>query len=70
VPLSVQAMMKSRSGTMFPIWLYVLVAFIIAVLAFVLGQIMPGSGVVFVGLATTMWTACAASRRRRPGRRC
>ena len=55
---------------MFPIWLYVLVAFIIAVLAFVLGQIMPGSGVVFVGLATTMWTACAASRRRRPGRRC
>lgn len=42
---------------MFPSWLYLAVAFAIALLAFGIGQILPGVGIVFVALASTMWAA-------------
>ena len=50
-----------------PSWkAYLLVAAIIALSAFALGQLLPGAGVPFALLATTSWVACA--HRRRPGR--
>lgn len=53
---------------MFPIWVYLLVAAAIALVAFGVGQIVPGLGVAFVVLASTMWTAYSVSRQRRFGR--
>lgn len=49
---------------MFPMWTYLAVAAVIAVLAFAIGQIGPGLGVTFVALASTMWTAHAVHRGR------
>jgi hypothetical protein len=53
---------------MFSMWIYFVAAFAIAGLAFALGRIMPGAGVPFVILATSGWTAYAATRQRRLGR--
>jgi hypothetical protein len=50
---------------MFSMWVYFAAAFAIATLAFVLGQFVPGAGMPFVILTTTMWTAYAATRQRR-----
>ena len=54
---------------MFPIWIYVVVAFAIALIAFGVAQIVPGGGMVFVALAATLWTAYAVSRQRRASQR-
>ena len=54
---------------MLPMWVYGLVALAIALIAFGIGQVMPGMGVPFVALAATCWTAYAANRARRLGRR-
>lgn len=50
---------------MFPIWVYFAVALAIAVIAFGIGQLVPGVGVAFVAFATTMWTAIAVNRGRK-----
>lgn len=50
---------------MLPIWLYVAVALIIAFVAFGIAQLAPGYGVVFVAIASTMWTAFSFNRLRR-----
>ena len=51
---------------MFPVWVYFVVALAIALLAFGIGQLVPGLGVPFVALASTGWVAWSASRGRRP----
>ena len=51
---------------MFPIWIYFSIAFAIALVAFGIGQIMPGPGMPFVALASTMWTAYSVSRQKLP----
>lgn len=53
---------------MLPIGVYVVAALAIALIAFGIGQIIPGAGVVFVALASTMWTAYSATRQRRLSR--
>ena len=53
---------------MFPIWVYFAVAVAIAIVAFGIGQLVPGLGVAFVALASTMWTAFAVYRGRRAAR--
>lgn len=50
---------------MFPIWVYVVVAAVLALIAFGIGQVVPGLGIAFVGLSTTMWTAYVVDRGRR-----
>ena len=54
---------------MFSVWLYLVVAAAIAVLAFAIGQILPGAGVPFAAFASTLWTAYSVSRQRgsKPG---
>lgn len=47
---------------MMPLWVYFVVAFAIALIAFGIGQIAPGYGVPFVALAATLWAAYSASR--------
>lgn len=47
---------------MFPIWVYFAVALVIALIAFGIGQLVPGLGVAFVALSSTMWTAYAVHR--------
>ncbi|SDD12044.1 hypothetical protein SAMN05444678_10977 [Sphingomonas sp. YR710] len=42
-----------------------IVALSIAVTAFALGQFVKGAGVIFVIMASTMWTAYSASRQSR-----
>jgi uncharacterized membrane protein len=54
---------------MFPMWLYFAVAAAIAAIAFAIGQLFPGLGVMFVVLATTMWTAWSAYRQRKAASR-
>lgn len=49
---------------MFPVSVYVAVAFAIALAAFGIGQIAPGLGVAFVALTCTGWAAYATHRRR------
>ena len=49
---------------MYPIWFYFVVAAVIALIAFAIGQIVPGLGVAFVALASTMWVAIEALCRR------
>lgn len=51
-------------------WLYGTVAFALAAIAFLLGQIAPGAGVVFMALSSTIWTAYSANRQRRFNRSC
>jgi hypothetical protein len=50
---------------MFPVWVYLLVACAIALIAFAIGQIFPELGVAFVALASTTWAAYSASRNAR-----
>jgi len=50
---------------MFPVWVYLAIAFAIALVAFAIGQIFPGFGVPFVALASTAWVAYSASRNAR-----
>jgi hypothetical protein len=50
---------------MFPIWVYIVVALGIALVAFVIEQVAPGIGMAFVVLTSTMWTAYSISRTRR-----
>jgi hypothetical protein len=50
---------------MLPIWGYFVVAFAIALIAFGIGQVVPGLGVPFVALASTMWVAYSVSRARK-----
>jgi len=52
---------------MFPMWVYLAIAFVIAGIAFALAQFAEGLGVMFVIGATTMWAAFSAyhgARRR------
>lgn len=49
---------------MFPMWIYPAVGAAIALAAFGIGYIIPGAGIPFVALASTMWVAYAASRQR------
>ena len=53
---------------MFPMWVYIAVAALIAAVAFVIGQFVPGLGVAFVALASTLWTAWSVRRHQRLGR--
>lgn len=55
---------------MLPVWVYVVVAVAIALVAFGIGQIAPGFGVAFVALTTTAWTAYSANRHRKLDRNC
>jgi hypothetical protein len=55
---------------MFPIWVYFAVAIAIAIIAFGVGQLVPGFGVAFVALASTMWTAYAVFRGRKSSGNC
>lgn len=55
---------------MFPIWVYFAVAFVIALIAFGLGQIVPGLGVPFIALTSTAWAAYSANRYRRTNPKC
>jgi hypothetical protein len=54
-----------RSLGMFPVWVYLAIAFAIALVASAIGQIFPGFGVPFVALASTAWVAYSASRNSR-----
>lgn len=54
---------------MFPVWVYIVVAFGIALIAFGIEQVATGIGMAFVALTSTMWTAYSISRARRI-RRC
>lgn len=53
------------SGSWMPIWLALLVAGVIALTAFALGQLIEGAGVMFVIVASTGWVAYSAMRQRR-----
>lgn len=54
---------------MLPMWVYVAVAALIAALAFVVGQLVPGLGVPAVALGSTLWTAYAVRRQQRVAKR-
>lgn len=51
-----------------PMWVYVAVALLIATVAFGLGQVAPGMGVMFVAGASGLWTAWSAQRAARERR--
>jgi hypothetical protein len=53
---------------MSPVWIYLVVAAVIAGLAFAIGQIVPGAGVPFALVASLISVAVAAHRKRRIGR--
>jgi hypothetical protein len=53
---------------MLPLKAYLAVAALIALSAFALGQLLPGSGAVFAILCTTLWAAYSVRRRRGLGR--
>ncbi len=53
---------------MMPIWVYVVVAFVIAGASFVVAQIIPGAGMTFVTAASTIWVSYAIWRGRRRAR--
>lgn len=50
---------------MYSMWIYVAAAAAIALIAFGIGQLVPGLGVAFAALASTMWTAYAVRRQQR-----
>jgi hypothetical protein len=52
---------------MLPVWVYLVWAAVIAGLAFVLGQVVPGAGVPFALVAGLMSVAVAVRRKRRLG---
>ena len=47
---------------MLPLWVYAVVAIFIALMAFVVGQLVPGLGVPVVALGSTLWVAYAVYR--------
>jgi hypothetical protein len=49
---------------MFPTWVYFVVAAVIALVAFAIGQFYPGMGAAFAGLTSTAWVAYSAYRQR------
>jgi hypothetical protein len=49
---------------MFPVWMYFVVAAVVALAAFAIGQFYPGMGAAFAGLASTGWVAYVAYRQR------
>lgn len=55
---------------MIPAWAYLVVALAIAMIAFGIGQVVPGLGVPFVALISTAWTGYSIQRRRKLGRPC
>ncbi|MGF7148676.1 hypothetical protein FHS96_002304 [Sphingomonas zeicaulis] len=50
---------------MLPMWVYIAVAALIAAVSFVIGQFVPGFGVSFVVLASTLWTVWSVRRHQR-----
>ena len=52
------------SKTVFPMWVFAIVAIAIALVAFGLGQIWHGAGVPFVAAASTIWVAYVSRRGR------
>ena len=50
---------------MISIRMYLVVALATALIAFGMAQVVPGSGMIFVALATTLWTAYSVDRQRR-----
>lgn len=50
-----------------PVRLYLLVATLIASIAFGIAQLVPGAGMPFAILASLLWTAWSAHRERRHG---
>ena len=55
---------------MFPIWVYLIVAASIAAIAFGIGQFIPGLGVAFVAVASTVWAAYLTKRQKNSNRAC
>lgn len=53
---------------MLPMWVYVVVALVIAVMGFGIGQLVPGLGMVFMVLASTLWVAYSVAWQRRSNR--
>jgi hypothetical protein len=53
---------------MFPIWVYIVAALRIALVAFVIEQVGSGIGMAFVALTSTMWTAYSICQVRRSHR--
>jgi hypothetical protein len=49
---------------MMQIWVYAVVAVVIALSAFVVGQLLPGLGVPFAALASTIWVAYSVYREQ------
>jgi hypothetical protein len=52
------------SKTVFPMWVFAIVAIAIALVAFGLGQIWQGAGVPFVAAASMIWVAYVSRRGR------
>ena len=52
---------------MYATWVYLAFGAIIAALAFALGQLVPGSGVIVAAGGSLLWTAWCAARGRRAG---
>lgn len=50
---------------MLPMWVDVVVALAIAVMAFGIAQLVPGLGIVFTAFASTLWVAYSVARHRR-----
>jgi hypothetical protein len=48
-----------------PIWVYLVVAIAIALIVFGISQVLPGLGVPFVVMASTLWAAYSVSCARR-----
>jgi uncharacterized protein YceK len=46
-------------------WIYFAVAALIALAAFGIGQILPGLGVPFTALASTLWVAYSVNRQKK-----
>lgn len=53
---------------MLPMWVYLAVAALIAMVAFGVGAVAPGMGVVVVAGASGLWTAWCAERAARERR--
>lgn len=53
---------------MLPMWVHVIVAPAIAAMAFGISQLVPGLGMGFTALASTLWVAYSDARLRRLNR--
>jgi hypothetical protein len=49
---------------MFPMSIYLIVAASIALIAFGIGHVIPGLGVAFVAVASTLWAAYSTKRQK------